>query len=277
MRPILQISDPDRSLAFYRTALGMRLISQSGTASDSNVDCYLLAFVESPNQTPARDQAVLELWHDKSTPAQSGYDHSRSDLYWKIGVTLPDIDLACERLRAIGVEVSSPRQFRDIGYLCHLSDPDGYQIELLQWTFEGSKKLYTALPDQPLGQPSTLAHITLRTTDIDACLSFYSDVLGMRQLSRQPVEPFGFTLYFLAYTDETPPNADLEAVENREWLWQRPYGVLELQHLHGPEAPQSLRNHDADALGFRGLSLHSTKGEDDPLPGPDGTWIHKQR
>jgi hypothetical protein len=33
------------------------------------------------------------------------------------------------------------------------------------------------------------------------------------------------------YLDETPPNPEnLEAVENREWLWQRPYTTLEIQY-----------------------------------------------
>ncbi len=61
----------------------------------------------------------------------------------------------------------------------------------------------------------------------------------MTLLSKQPVEPYGFTLYFLASCDESPPLSDLEAVENREWLWQRPY-----------------RTHDAQPLGFAGLGLH---------------------
>eukprot|EP00122_Pirum_gemmata_P011149 Pgem_evm1s10322 len=51
----------------------------------------------------------------------------------------------------------------------------------------------------------------------------------MKLLSIQPVRQYGFVLYFLAYTNESPPKTDLEAVENREWLWQRPYTVLELQ------------------------------------------------
>ena len=53
----------------------------------------------------------------------------------------------------------------------------------------------------------------------------------MKLLSIQKVEAYGFTLYFLAFTDETPPNEDLNSIEIREWLWQRPYTTIELQHI----------------------------------------------
>ena len=55
----------------------------------------------------------------------------------------------------------------------------------------------------------------------------------MKLLSIQQVEAYGFTLYFLAFTDETPPNEDLNSIEIREWLWQRPYTTLELQYVPG--------------------------------------------
>eukprot|EP00438_Fugacium_kawagutii_P006511 Skav209104 [mRNA] locus=scaffold179:131723:132052:+ [translate_table: standard] len=81
-----------------------------------------------------------------------------------------------------------------------------------------------------IGQDFVIGQITTRITDAQRSLEFYQKVLKMKLLSVQPVEPHRFTLYFLAYTEENPPKSDLEAVENREWLWQRPYTTLELQH-----------------------------------------------
>ena len=53
----------------------------------------------------------------------------------------------------------------------------------------------------------------------------------MKLLSIQDISAFGFSLYFLAFTSETPPvPSELESVGNREWLWQRPYTTLEIQH-----------------------------------------------
>ena len=55
----------------------------------------------------------------------------------------------------------------------------------------------------------------------------------MKLLSIQEVEPYGFTLYFLAFTLENPPEDNLHSVEIREWVWKRPYTTLELQHIPG--------------------------------------------
>ena len=62
----------------------------------------------------------------------------------------------------------------------------------------------------------------------------------MKLLSIQKVEAYGFTLYFLAFTDETPPNEDLNSIEIREWLWQRPYTTIELQHIPGAKLQAKL-------------------------------------
>ena len=123
---ILHIKEPRRSLAFYRERLGMALIEEQ-CSPDGKETSYRLGFPQTPS-------TLLELRH-RAAPA-ARYRHSRGDLYWKIGVTLPDVDLARESLMAAGIEVSAPRQFRDIGYLCHVEDPDGFQIELLQHRFQ---------------------------------------------------------------------------------------------------------------------------------------------
>ena len=50
---------------------------------------------------------------------------------------------------------------------------------------------------------------------------FYCDNLGMKLLCRvDESDTHGFKLYFVAFTTESPPSADIDAVENREWLFQ---------------------------------------------------------
>ena len=80
-----------------------------------------------------------------------------------------------------------------------------------------------------------MGQITLRCSDINRSLEFYQNMIGMKLLSIQTVEKYGFTLYFLAFTDEVPPAENLHSVQIREWLWQRPYTTLELQHKPGSE------------------------------------------
>jgi catechol 2,3-dioxygenase-like lactoylglutathione lyase family enzyme len=165
--------------------------------------------------------------------------HSRADRYWKIGITLPNVDMAVAQLRERGVEVSDPRQFQDIGYMCHLADPAGYQIELLQHDFAGNRPSGAGDEAALLGGGALVGQITLRAEDVASELAIYRDQLGMKLLSVQPVEGFGFTLYFLGFTEEVPPGDGPEDVRNREWLWKRPYTTLELQAVEGPLFDQS--------------------------------------
>ncbi len=186
------------------------------------------------------------------------------DVFWKLGTSWPDVRAKREALIAAGVAVTEPRQFRDIGFLCHLVDPEGFGLELLQHTFEPA--LSAPTPD---AQPTAPLHITLRVADADASLAFYRERLHMRLLSRQRVDPYGFTLYFLASTEERPPSSDLDAVSNREWLWQRPYTCLELKHSDTSSQPGAAYHeagHGPWGLGFtvRGAETARTVVVTDP-------------
>ena len=145
-------------------------------------------------------------------------------------ITLPNLDLAHQQLSARGVAVTQPHQFRDIAYMSHTTDPEGYIIELIQHTFEGKLRTDDGLASRPMGGGAQIGLVTLRISDINADLAKCRDELGMSYLSRQAVTDLGFDLYFLALTEEHPPNLDVKSIENREWLWQRPYTVLEFQH-----------------------------------------------
>ena len=56
----------------------------------------------------------------------------------------------------LGTNVSSPLQYKDTGYLCHLADPDGFSLELLQHTFEENFVKPIVDADLILGQPCLL-------------------------------------------------------------------------------------------------------------------------
>ena len=55
----------------------------------------------------------------------------------------------------------------DVGYLCHLSDPSGFTIELLQHTFQ--QNFARSAPDDNfvLGQVAVIGQITTRSTNIE--------------------------------------------------------------------------------------------------------------
>jgi len=242
----LRITDPRASVAFYRDALGMTLLAERDkTDAEGQKRHYFLGFAapryrgaDRELDLMAQPNTLLELLHDPDQSARNDGDDPHGKVgYWKIGVTLADVDLARQRLIDIGVEVGAAQQFLDVGYLCHLSDPDGYCIELLQHRFAHHHQPARPQP-QPmcrLGSVPTFGQITLRVKDPEASLRFYVEGLGLRLLSRQTIEPYRFTLYFLACSDEQPPHRDIDDVGNREWLWQRPYTVLELQHVWGTQ------------------------------------------
>lgn len=227
---ILRVTNPDAQRAFYCNVLGM---SDQGNGR--------VGF--SPQEVSL-----------KFVKADAAYQPDPSDLYWKIALSVPNLDLACEQLEKRGVSCTTPNQFRDIGYLAHFQDPEGFSIELIDHWFAGDRP-EGALDESLLGGGAHLSLMTLRTADISAV---EPDILswGARPLSVQPVDPYGFTLYFYAFTDETPPNCDdLTAIENRTWVYRRPFTVLELQNVH---AMQSERAPQKGAAGYAGVTIGST-------------------
>lgn len=216
---------------FYRSVLGMQHI-QFGT------DEYSCAYSATGCRIVFRERAV------------GPFINRDTNQYWKVGITVKNLDVAVRYIREQGVDVSTPRQFRDIGYMSHLTDPNGFNIELLQRRFEGREQ--AVAEGHPVGVQATLAHITLRVTDIESAKRYFGDELGMRLMSVQPVAGYRFCLYFYTWSDEALPNTDLESVHNREWLWARPYAFIELQHLQAPDAV--IHKRESHIAGFEGFS-----------------------
>lgn len=236
---LLRVADPKQLTDFYTDVLGM-----TARAQGSN---YRLGY-------GGQDADLLLM------PGGGGYAHDGGQRYWKIGITVPDVDLAVSHLREKGVEVSDPKQFLDIGYMCHLKDPEGFVIELLQHDFQGNRSDNAADPAAPFAK-ACIGQITLRTGDI-AAEDAFCRAQGMRLLSVQDVAQYGFDLHFYAFTDDVPPNPDLWSVENREWLWKRPFTTLEFQHLQGAQfAPAP----DYRGLEVQGLSTSLRDAFGDPV------------
>lgn len=216
----LHVDRPRALAAFYCEALGM--------AAEERAEGIRLGY--------GGGDAVLALRpaqrHTHST--SPGDRYRQGDRYWKIGITLPDVDIAhaqlSARLPSWGVKVSEPRQFRDIGYMCHLADPEGFEIELLQHSFAGEARSGEGDPGLPLGGGARIGQLTLRTDEIEADLAHYRDRLGMKPLAFKALPDLDFDLHFLAFTDEAPPDGDPGSARTLQWLWRRPYTTLELQH-----------------------------------------------
>ncbi len=119
---MLRVGNLQRSIDFYTQVLGMKLLRTS-----ENPDYkYSLAFVGYEGN-PA--QAEIELTYNWGTES---YDLGTA--YGHIALGVPDVQAACEKIKAAGGIVT-----REAGpvkggttVIAFVADPDGYKIELIQ-------------------------------------------------------------------------------------------------------------------------------------------------
>lgn len=219
----LFISNVKNSLDFYINKLGMKFIKEF---SKDNKEFYHLKFNEDTNE------AILELIYDENN-TQTIFQNKEERLtgYWKFSISIKDVDIARENLIKRGVYVTPAFQVPNVAYLCHFKDPDGYELELIQHKFEQNHTKDKEDENYVLGNKAILSLITYRVKDDKESLEFYENTLNMKLFSKMDVSKRGFELYFLGYSKETPPLEDIEAIENREWLWQRDFTMIELQYI----------------------------------------------
>lgn len=122
LHTMIRVGSLDRSLAFYRDVLGMRLLRQKDYPSGR----FTLAFVGYGDES---DSTVLELTHNWDT---EHYDLGTGFGHVALGVE--DIYATCEELRAKGARiVREPGPMQHGGTeIAFIEDPDGYKIELIQ-------------------------------------------------------------------------------------------------------------------------------------------------
>ncbi len=183
-------------------------------------------------------------------PGTGTYQPAVDDLYWKITLSVPNIDLACEQLQAQGVRTGTPEQFGEVGYLAHFDDPLGFRIELIDHWFQGQRPAQE-LDERLLGGGACLNLLTVRCHE-EALIEQMAAELGLQRLAIVPVPGPGFTLHFFGNPGERPPNPDPYAIENRTWVYQRPYTVLEV--VHRPQA-SPMAKPEANGAGYGGAQL----------------------
>jgi lactoylglutathione lyase len=122
LHTMLRVGDMQRSIDFYTSVMGMKLLRQRDNPSNN----YSLAFVGFEGNP---EQAEIELTYNY------GVDHyDLGSAYGHIAVQVSNAKEACERIRAAGGKVT-----RDAGpvkggttVIAFVEDPDGYKIELIE-------------------------------------------------------------------------------------------------------------------------------------------------
>jgi lactoylglutathione lyase len=116
LHTMVRITDLDRSLRFYRDALGLELLSKR----DYEKGRFSLIFLAAPGDR----QAQVELTHNWDPESYGGGRN-----FGHLAYEVDDIYATCERLVDHGVVINRPP--RD-GHMAFVRSPDNISIELLQ-------------------------------------------------------------------------------------------------------------------------------------------------
>jgi len=125
---MIRVGDLDRSIAFYRDALGMREVRRE-TFPEGRFTLVFMGYGNDPSMP------TVELtwnWDETEYTHGSGYGH--------IALEVADIAGACERLQAQGVNILrpagpmkfAPEETGERENIAFIEDPDGYRIELIE-------------------------------------------------------------------------------------------------------------------------------------------------
>ena len=118
---MIRVLDEQRSLDFYRTALGLEI------ADRFPFDGFTLLYLRNPENDV---EIELTVNHDRTEP----YTHG--DGYGHVAVAVADLDAEHARMEADGLAPQPIKEFFREGALMarffFVTDPDGYKIEVLQ-------------------------------------------------------------------------------------------------------------------------------------------------
>jgi lactoylglutathione lyase len=118
---MVRVLDLDRSVAFYRTALGLEV------ADRFEFDGFTLVYLRN---SEAGFEVELTLNHGRTEP------YAHGDGYGHVAFGVEDLDALHQRLTGAGIAANPIKELhRDGGLMARfffIQDPDGYKIEVLQ-------------------------------------------------------------------------------------------------------------------------------------------------
>jgi lactoylglutathione lyase len=121
LHTMVRVTDIERSLAFYRDALGLEVLSRR----DHEAGRYTLVFLAAPGQHEAQIELTYN-WPDADGKAEV-YTGGRN--FGHVAYAVDDIYATCRRLMDNGVTINRPP--RD-GRMAFVRSPDNISVELLQ-------------------------------------------------------------------------------------------------------------------------------------------------
>ena len=122
LHTMLRVGDLQRSIDFYTSVLGMKLLRKSENTEYK----YTLAFVGYGNNP---DHAELELTYNWGTDK-----YEMGTAYGHIALSAENIYETCEQVRAAGGNITrEPGPVKGGStVIAFITDPDGYKVELIE-------------------------------------------------------------------------------------------------------------------------------------------------
>ncbi|KAK9472976.1 Glyoxalase/Bleomycin resistance protein/Dihydroxybiphenyl dioxygenase [Dipodascopsis tothii] len=234
---MLRVKDPKKSLEFYQTSFGMKLIRQLDFP-ENQFSLYFLAFDGARAANAGREwtdrEGVLELTHNYGTENDASYTVSNGNTdphrgFGHLCVSVDNVELFCDTLADKGArfqkKLSDGRQ-KDIAFVL---DPDNYWVEVIS---------SRAAKTEGVTDPSAyrMNHSMIRVRDPVKALAFYKDTLGMTLIRTAEHANAKFTLYFLGYPGKDYVENSAEGCHNME-------GLLELTWNWGTESDPDFKGY----------------------------------
>jgi lactoylglutathione lyase len=128
LHTMLRVGDLDRSIAFYRDIMGMKLLRKNENTEYK----YTLAFLGYGDES---ENSVIELTYNWGVE-----EYDLGNAYGHIALGFDDIYAACDAIKAAGGNVTrEPGPVKGgTTEIAFVKDPDGYMIELIQNKQAGS-------------------------------------------------------------------------------------------------------------------------------------------
>jgi len=121
LHTMLRVTDLEKSIHFYTTVLGMKLLRQKDYPDGK----FTLAFVGYGDEA---DESVIELTHNWET---KNYD--KGNAFGHIAIEVNDVYQACEAMKKTGGKIIREAGPMNAGktIIAFIEDPDGYEVELI--------------------------------------------------------------------------------------------------------------------------------------------------
>ncbi|MFA0088117.1 lactoylglutathione lyase [Vibrio sp. E150_011] len=122
LHTMLRVADLETSIEFYTQVLGMSVLDRT----DNNDYRYTLVFVGYPDQPNSTTIELTFNWDTDSYEMGNAFGH--------IALGAEDIYAVCENITQLGGRVTrEPGPVKGGStHIAFVTDPDGYQIELIQ-------------------------------------------------------------------------------------------------------------------------------------------------